>query len=117
MSRQESNHPARNQTGAQPTVATPHPAYRPLAAWPRVSWLAVAAMLSSILCLGTPLSALAGLTLGILALVRIKRSQGKLDGRGLATYAVILSALVLLGWAIIALIHRLQMSHWWPPGP
>lgn len=115
MSRQESNHPARNQIGAQPVVATPHQAYRPLAAWPRASWLAVAAMLSSILC--TPLSAVAGLTLGIFALVWIKRSQGKLDGRGLAIYAIVLSALVLLGWAIIALIHSFQMPHWWLLGP
>ena len=121
MNGQEGQVSSQAQTGAQPTGAPPHQAYRPLAAWPKVSWLAVAAMLSSILWLGTLLSAVLGLTLGIFALVWIKRSQGKLDGRNLAIYAVVVSALVLLtGVIVLILIYRLQMHYqihdWWPPG-
>jgi hypothetical protein len=41
------------------------------------------------------------LILGIVALVRINRSNGTLRGRGLAVAAIVLGALVLLGSPVV----------------
>ena len=73
-------------------------AYRPLATWPRVTWLAVTAMLFSILPFHI-VSPIVGFSLGVAALVRIRHSRGRYDGYFPAIYGIAVSGLVLLSCA------------------
>jgi prepilin-type processing-associated H-X9-DG protein len=72
------------------------PAVQPGAAVaPQTSGLAVASLVLGILgCFG--ITALAGLALGIVSLVRIKNSQGRLSGTGIAVAGTAVSAVFLL---------------------
>jgi hypothetical protein len=76
---------------APPTLA-PMPAQ---AGQPRTSGLAVASIILGALgCLG--ITALAGLVTGIISLVKIRKSQGALEGKGLAIGGICLSVFMLL---------------------
>src|ERR1700674_4892764 len=59
------------------------------------------------------LGTLAGLFLGIIALVKIKQNPARFGGRGLAIGAIILSSLsgVLFGVIVFAIIENLSGSH------
>jgi hypothetical protein len=71
-----------------------------------------------LLGLGIPLVGLVALTLGIVALVRINRSNGALRGRGLAIAAIVLGALMLLAPCLFApLLWWARASDSAPPPP
>lgn len=74
----------------------------PLAAWPRVSWLAVWAMILAVLALpgASLMIALAAGILGLLALRNIARSGGRLSGKGLAIFGLVVCSLVMVAWSI-----------------
>jgi hypothetical protein len=61
----------------------------------RTSGLAIASLVCSMIPF-VLLTQMAGLTLGIVALVKIKRSDGRLGGRGFAIAGVIISSVILL---------------------
>ena len=78
----------------------PHSALPPLVAAPaiapRMSGLAVTALVLAILGMFTcGFTALFGLTLGIIAMVKVRNSGGKLSGNGIALAATIVSAVFL----------------------
>lgn len=80
---------------------------------PKSSGQAVASLILGILALPTcGLTALAGLPLGIVALKKIKRSQGQLGGRGLATAGICLSGVLvmLLPITLAALIPKISQE-------
>jgi prepilin-type processing-associated H-X9-DG protein len=89
-------------TALQPaggSAAPPLPAAgtQSAAAQPKNSGLAVTSLVLG--CLGLlscGITSLVGLVLGIIALVRINKSNGQLGGRGLAQAAIIVSAVLLL---------------------
>ncbi|MBI5387208.1 MAG: DUF4190 domain-containing protein [Verrucomicrobia bacterium] len=61
----------------------------------KTSGLAITSLVMGVLgCLG--ITALAGLVLGIVALVKIKKSEGRLGGQGLAIAGICVSGLMLL---------------------
>ena len=68
---------------------------RTLAPPARTSKLAVASLICSIIPLAL-LTQIAGLTMGLIALWKIKKSEGALGGRGFAIAGVIISSLILL---------------------
>lgn len=77
----------------------------------RTSRLAIASLLLGVawILLG-PLTAIPGLTLGIIAIVKIKRSRGLLKGRPFAIAGIITSAIpiVLIGMFILWFAYRLS---------
>ena len=80
------------------SLATPPSAVRPAfpvpAAPAPTSGLAIASLVCGVLgCLG--ITALAGLVTGIMALVKISRSQGRLGGQGIAIVGVCVSGLMV----------------------
>jgi hypothetical protein len=82
--------------GTTVAPATPTQA-QPAAAPPKTSSLAVTSLVLGVLGLLTcGLTSLVGLVLGIVALVRINKSQGQLRGQGLAIAGTIVSAVFLL---------------------
>jgi hypothetical protein len=87
------------QAGPRPPPLPPLPSRLPPVRPPpaKNSGQAVASLILGILALPTcGITALAGLPLGILALKKIKRSQGQLGGRGLATAGLCLSGVLVL---------------------
>lgn len=77
-----------------PPTATPPPPPLPAPAKAKLSALAVVSLVLGVLgCTG--LGALAGLVCGLVALVRINRSGGRLRGRGLAIAGLVVSALMV----------------------
>jgi prepilin-type processing-associated H-X9-DG protein len=72
----------------------------PRAPRPETSGLAVGAMVCGLLSLCTGLPALVGLPLGLAALKQIKRSDGRLAGKGLAVTGLCASAFALLVLAV-----------------
>lgn len=77
-----------------PPPATPLPPPLPAPAPAKLSALAVVSLVLGVLgCTG--LGALAGLVCGLVALVRINRSGGRLTGRGLAIAGLLVSALMV----------------------
>lgn len=69
-----------------PAAATP----------PKTSGLAIASLILGFLGIACGVTAIVGLILGIVALVQISKSQGRLTGNGLAIAGVIVSAVFLL---------------------
>ncbi|MFN0010546.1 MAG: DUF4190 domain-containing protein [Phycisphaerales bacterium] len=65
---------------------------------PRVSILAIVALVLSLLCITAPL----GLVFGIASLVRIGTSNGRRTGTGLAVAAVIIGLILSSGWAFLS---------------
>lgn len=87
------------RTGAPPPP--PAPAQPPSAS--RTSGLAIGSLVLGILGIFTcGISAIAGLILGIVAMVKIKKSDGRLGGNGLALAGTIVSAVFLLMLPIFA---------------
>jgi len=84
---------------SSPTAPAPTPSSSP----PPTSGLAVASLVVGILALGG-LLAIPGLILGIVALVKVNRSQGRLWGRGLAWAGIGLSSLGLLASLFLAAV-------------
>ncbi len=80
---------------------------------PRVSGLAVASFVTSLLCCIPGLGAVAAV-LGIGSLVSISRSQGRLGGRGLAFTAIVLGVLGTVLWLGL-LIGASQMVGYFRP--
>ena len=79
-----------------------HPAATaPPSSPPRTSGLAVASLILGILG-GLVITGLLGLIFGIMALVQIGRSQGRLRGQGLAIAGIVISGLALLFIPIMA---------------
>jgi len=77
---------------AQPPAGTP-----PAGAPPKASGLAIASLILGCLGLLTcGITSLVGLVLGIIAMVRISKSQGRMGGQGLALAGTIVSAVFLL---------------------
>lgn len=78
---------------------------------PRTSRLAIASLILGVawVLLG-PLAAIPGLILGIIAIVKIKRSRGSLKGRPFAIAGIITSAIpiVLIGMFILWFVYRLS---------
>ena len=106
---------------APPQAAAPPPPAAPL---PPTSGMAIASLVLGTVavagawccCLGFPTGALA-IILGHFALSKIRRSGGRLDGRGLAIaglvmgyLGLVLQILVILGWIICAHAHW-RMHH------
>jgi hypothetical protein len=86
-------------SGPVPPLATPG------AGTPVVSGLAIASFVLGVLGIVTAgLAGIAGLILGILALVKISRSQGRLGGSGLAIAGICVSGAMLLLLPIMAAI-------------
>ena len=84
-----------------PDDSTPPPVSGPAPA--RTSGMAIASLVLGILGLFTcGLTALFGLIFGIIALVKVKGSQGKLSGNGLALAGIIVSAIFLMMLPIFA---------------
>jgi hypothetical protein len=86
---------------AAPAAATPGPIRpaplptAPAGPPPKTSGMAITSLILGVLgCLG--ITAIAGLILGIMSLVRIKNSQGRLGGQGLAIAGICVSAIMLL---------------------
>ena len=111
MNGQDNATPSQGQAEGVPVVRL---VYRPLATWPRVTWLAVMAMLFSILFSVIP--AVVALILGIAAVVRIRRSQGRYDGYFPAIYAIVVSGLVILS-SLGQAIWVITRYNGWSPGP
>jgi prepilin-type processing-associated H-X9-DG protein len=87
-----------------PTVPAP-------AAAPKTSGLAIASLVCSLLgCTG--IGAVAGLILGFVALSQIKKSAGKMTGRGLAIAGVIISAIVI----VLGIVFMLAIAIPWLAG-
>jgi prepilin-type processing-associated H-X9-DG protein len=86
------------QTAAPPAgQPTPTAGPQPPAAPPKANGLAITSLVLG--CLGLfscGITALMGLILGIMALVRINKSHGQLDGKGIALAGTIVSAVFLL---------------------
>jgi hypothetical protein len=81
-------------TGARPSPAEKA---QPAAAPPKASGLAIASLVLGCLGLLTcGITSLVGLVLGIIALTRINKSQGRLGGKGVAMAGTIVSAAFLL---------------------
>jgi prepilin-type processing-associated H-X9-DG protein len=88
---------ALQSAGGAPVPQVPAAGTQPVAAPPRTSGLAVTSLVLG--CLGLlscGITALVGLVLGIIALVRINKSNGQLGGRNLALAGTIVSAALLL---------------------
>ena len=99
----------RVQTSVPPPLSPAEPAVAP-----RTSRLAVTSLVLGILGLFTcGFTALIGLIVGIIALVKVKNSGGKLSGNGLALAGTIVSALFLLMIPIFAarLLPALAGAH------
>jgi hypothetical protein len=87
---------------AKSSAPPPLPAATPLVA-PKTSAMAVTSLVLGILGVFTcGLTALFGLILGIVAMVRVKNSGGKLSGNGLALAGIIVSAIFLFMIPIFA---------------
>ena len=94
---------------------------QPAAAPPKASGLAIASLVLGCLGLLTcGITSLVGLVLGIIALVRINKSQGQLGGKGVALAGTIVSAAcLLLGLILAAMLlpalgkaqHKAQAIH------
>jgi len=83
--------PAAPSAGVPPSAAVP-------AAPAQTSGKAIASLvlgLSGLLC---GIAAIVGLIFGIVALNDIKKSGGRLEGRGLATAGIVVSAVLLIVW-------------------
>jgi len=78
-----------------PSPLSGAPPILPEAAQPKTSGLAVTSLVFGVLGF-CGITALIGLILGIIAVVRIKASQGRLSGRGLAIAGIAVSAFMLL---------------------
>lgn len=77
------------------------PAERPRA--PRESWLPTVSLVLGLLGFATVgVTALFGLILGIVSLVQIQRSQGRLRGEGLAVGGIVASAIALFIFPLMA---------------
>lgn len=72
---------------------------------PRVSGLAVAAIVAGVLCCVPGVGAI-GVVLAIAALVSVSRSEGRLGGRTLAFIALVLGVLGTMAWIGIAIAGR-----------
>ena len=99
-------------TGEPPAAAPPQ-------AGSKTSGPAVASLICSIVGLCTcGLGGLVGLVLSIVALVKIRRSQGQLRGRGCAIAGLAVSALILVAAALM-LVFRAELRDWfisiWEP--
>ena len=79
----------------------------------RTSGLAIASLVCSVIPFAL-LTQLAGLTLGIVALVKIKKSDGRLEGKGFAIAGVIISSVILLliGGIVLAVLANGGFKNW-----
>jgi len=94
---------------ALPPTIPPYP-YQPGVPQPTTSKLAIASLvLGLVFCL--PGAAAVGLVLGIAGLVSIGRSEGRKVGGGYATAGIIISSLVLLGWAGFGYLFYMGMQY------
>ncbi len=84
--------PASGGAGLDGSIVTPAAAPAP---GRRTSPLAVASLVCSLIPFAL-ITQIAGLTLGIVALVKIRRSDGRLGGRGFAIAGITISSLILL---------------------
>lgn len=85
------------------TGGSSRPAASPAAATAKTSGLAIASLVCGILGIFTcGITALVGLILGIVALVKINNSQGRLSGRGFAIAGVVVSSVLFLLLPIFA---------------
>lgn len=76
----------------------------PAATEPRIHNYAIVSLVLGIVSVSVPVVAPVGLVFGIIALVQINRSGGKLQGRGLAIAGVIVSSvMVAVGLVALAL--------------
>ena len=74
----------------------------PVAPQAKTSGLAIAALVCGIAGLCTAgLGGIAGIILGIVAMVKVKRSAGQLKGKGLAIVGIIVGILSILLWAVL----------------
>ena len=74
----------------------------PVAPQAKTSGLAIAALVCGIAGLCTAgLGGIAGIILGIVAMVKVKRSAGQLKGKGLAIGGIIAGILSILLWAVL----------------
>jgi hypothetical protein len=74
----------------------PHHDHGGLVAQPRTSGMAVAGLVTAFLC------SLLGLILSIIALGDIKRSNGALQGEGLATAGIVVSIFMMIVGVLVA---------------
>jgi prepilin-type processing-associated H-X9-DG protein len=98
--------------GGAPVSPLPAAGTQSAAAPPKNSGLAVTSLVLG--CLGLlscGITALVGLVLGIIALVRINKSNGQLGGRGLALAGIIVSAVLLLLVSLPAAMLLPALAH------
>ena len=83
-----------NQTPPQAPYAAPYMA--PYGAAPKTNGLAIASLVTSLVCFG-----FVGLILGIVASNQIKNSNGTQTGQGMATAGIIIGGLTTLLWILL----------------
>jgi type II secretory pathway pseudopilin PulG len=84
-----------------------------LSATPKTSGLAIASLICSIAGICGGITAVVGLILGIVALVKIRGSQGQLRGSGLAVAGIVVSLLIILsvlGLLVFGIQSSMQMA-------
>jgi len=82
----------------------------PLAGAGKTSGLAIASLVLGICGLVCGITAVVGLVLGFMALGQIKKSNGVLKGKGMATAGIIISAIMLLAMITIVVIKLIPAT-------